>query len=105
ALVTDTVAVPAGAAASGPPRLADGTLAGSVLTMENAVSNVVRIGAAELAGAIRSASTTPARLLGLHDRGVIAVGLRADMTALARHGDGAWRVASVWVAGRRAWPR
>ena len=53
-----------------------------------------------LVDAVRAASTTPARLLGLDDRGAIAPGRRADLVALEPDGDGAWRVASVWVAGR-----
>jgi len=101
ALVTDSVAVVPGAET--PPRLADGTLAGSVLTMPAAVSNAVRVGAVGLADALRSASSTPARLLGLHDRGSIAPGRRADLVALAG-GGGAWGVEAVWVAGSRVWP-
>jgi len=116
ALVTDAVAATAGTGQ--PPRLPDGRLAGSVLTVPRAVSNVVHHGAATLADAVASASTTPARLLGLGDRGVIAPGRRADLVALAPgppgraggggHGGGGdvgpWTVSSVWVAGVRAWP-
>jgi len=101
ALVTDAVATTAGA---GPPRLADGTLAGSVLTMDAAVSNVVNHSAVSVADAVQAASTTPARLLGLADRGAIAPGRRADLVALEPTGAGAWRVQSVWVAGASAWP-
>jgi N-acetylglucosamine-6-phosphate deacetylase len=101
ALVTD--AVPS-AAGSPPPRLDDGTLAGSVLTMDAAISNVVRHSGVSLADAVKAASTTPARLLGLEDRGVIALGRRADLVALEPE-DGSWRVASVWVAGTAAWKR
>jgi N-acetylglucosamine-6-phosphate deacetylase len=95
ALVTDAVASPPGAE---PPRLPDGTLAGSVLTMDRAVSNTVEHSAVALADAVEAASTTPARLLGLSDRGAIAPGLRADLVTLERVGGG-WRVASVWVSG------
>jgi N-acetylglucosamine-6-phosphate deacetylase len=103
ALVTDAVAAPRD---GGPPRLADGTLAGSVLTMERAVSNVVHHSFVALADAVTAASTTPARLLGLGDRGALVPGRRADLVALepAGTGNGAWRVATVWVAGARAWP-
>ncbi len=99
ALVTDAVA------SSGPvpPRLADGTLAGSVLTMERAVSNVVGRSGRSLDDALRAASTTPARLLGLADRGAIAPGRRADLVALEPGPEGGWRVATVWVAGAEAW--
>jgi N-acetylglucosamine-6-phosphate deacetylase len=95
ALVTDAVASSPGVE---PPRLPDGTLAGSVLRMDRAVSNTVEHSAIALADAVAAASTTPARLLGLSDRGAIAPGRRADLVTL-EHVDGAWRVASVWVSG------
>jgi N-acetylglucosamine-6-phosphate deacetylase len=79
----------------GAPRRPDGTLAGSTLTMDQAIRNVVRSGAADLATALAAASATPARLLGLTDRGVIAVGARADLVALDRD----LGVAAVWVGG------
>lgn len=63
------------------PRLADGTLAGSVLRMDQAVANAVRWGAS-LRDASRMASTTPVRVLGLRDRGEIRPGLRADLCVL-----------------------
>ena len=111
ALVTDAVATSAGstvagsavAGSAGPPRLADGTLAGSVLTMDGAVSNVVSHCDVALTDAVAAASTTPARLLGLDDRGALAPGRRADLVALEEKGDGRWGVASVWVAGTPAW--
>jgi N-acetylglucosamine-6-phosphate deacetylase len=100
ALVTDAVAAIPG---EGAPRLPDGTLAGSVLWMDRAVSNVVHHGGVSLADAVQAASTTPARLLRLDDRGAIAPGRRADLVALEPVGDDAWRVATVWVGGARAW--
>jgi N-acetylglucosamine-6-phosphate deacetylase len=108
ALVTDAVATQAGPIRPGalepaPPRLADGTLAGSVLSMERAVSNVVGHCGVSLSDASASASTTPARLLGLHDRGAIVAGRRADLVALEPVGDRSWRVARVWVGGVEAW--
>jgi len=110
ALVTDAVAVPGAAPHRGelqgltaPPRLSDGTLAGSVLTMARAVSNVVGHSDVALADAVRAASSTPARLLGLDDRGSIEPGRRADLVALEPTADDAWRVVSVWVAGDEAW--
>jgi N-acetylglucosamine-6-phosphate deacetylase len=100
ALVTDAVAAAPG---RGAPRLPDGTLAGSVLTMDRAVSNVVHHSDVSLADAVHAASTTPARLLGLDDRGAITPGRRADLVALEPVGDDSWRVATVWIAGTRAW--
>src|SRR5581483_4810593 len=46
------------------PRLPDGTLAGSALTMDRAIANVVRHAGVPLADALRAASTTPADLVG-----------------------------------------
>jgi N-acetylglucosamine-6-phosphate deacetylase len=79
----------------GAPRLDDGTLAGSVLTMDTAVANVVNRCGVSLESAIRSASTTPAALLGLVDRGAIEVGRRADLVALDRD----LRCAATWIGG------
>ncbi len=83
--------------ASGAPRLADGTLAGSALTMDQAIRNVVERCDVSLADAVAAASTVPAHLLGLDDRGAIAVGRRADLVAL----DDAGFVGGVWLAGDR----
>ena len=106
-LVTDAVAaVPAARAADGaaPPRLADGTLAGSVLTMADAVSNVVRASGVALADAVQAASATPARLLGLDDRGSIESGRRADLVALEPTGGGGAPCRSGWRGTRRGAP-
>ena len=64
-------------------RVADGgALAGSTLTMDEAVRNAVHAGIA-LPDAVAMASTTPARVLGLADRvGAVAAGLRADLVVL-----------------------
>jgi len=79
----------------GVPRLADGTLAGSVLRMDQAVRNLVRWGI-PLRDAVLAASRTPARLLGLSDRGGLAPGWRADLAVLGSDG----RVRLTLVAGR-----
>ena len=71
-----------GRPAEEPPRMADGTLVGSVLRMDRAVANTVGAAGVALAEAVAAASTTPARLLGLADRGAIAPGRRADLVAL-----------------------
>jgi N-acetylglucosamine-6-phosphate deacetylase len=63
-------------------RLADGTLAGSVLTLDRAVRNLVQTAGATVAEALRMASETPAALLGLADRGRLAAGALADVVLL-----------------------
>jgi N-acetylglucosamine-6-phosphate deacetylase len=60
---------------------ASGTIAGSTLTMDAALRRAVHSGLSMLE-ASAMASSTPARLLGLADRGAIAAGLRADLVLL-----------------------
>ncbi len=61
----------------------DGTLAGAHLSMADAVDTMVRSAGASLADALRMASTTPARALGLnHELGLIKPGQRASLTLL-----------------------
>jgi N-acetylglucosamine-6-phosphate deacetylase len=62
-------------------RLADGTLAGSTLTMDQALRNLVGLGL-PLAEASRRCSTIAAEHLGLTDRGRLAPGARADVVVL-----------------------
>lgn len=64
-------------------RLADGTLAGSVLTMNRAVKTFMNSTGCALPEAVRAASLSPARLLGIDDRkGSIAPGRDADLVIL-----------------------
>ncbi len=78
-------------------RLADGTLAGSTLTMERALRNAVAIGV-PVDRAVSMATTIPAEVAGLHDRGRLAPGARADLVAIDR---ASLTVRSVWIAGER----
>ncbi len=78
------------------PRTADGVLAGSVLRMDEAVRNLVAFTGCSTADAAGAASTTPARLLGRPDVGVISPGALADVVVL----DAGSRVAATIVAGR-----
>jgi N-acetylglucosamine-6-phosphate deacetylase len=64
-------------------RLADGTLAGSTLTMDQALRNLVSIGLT-LADAARRVSTNAADYLGETRRGRIAPGCFADLVVLDR---------------------
>ena len=66
----------------GVARLAvSGTIAGSTLTMDAAMRRAVQCGLS-MSDVVTMVSTTPARLLGLADRGHIAVGMRADLVVL-----------------------
>jgi N-acetylglucosamine-6-phosphate deacetylase len=62
-------------------RLADGTLAGSVLTMDGALLNLLSLGL-PMAEASARLSTIPARYLGLPDRGQIVTGAAADIVVV-----------------------
>jgi N-acetylglucosamine-6-phosphate deacetylase len=67
---------------------ADGKLAGSVLTMDKAVQNVMKFTSCDLWHAVRLATLNPARTAGLApQRGTITVGAFADMVALSPRGD------------------
>ena len=68
---------------SGTPRLADGTLAGSVLTMNEAFINILTFTGCTVPEAVRMAATTPARLVGEGRRkGRLAPDYAADVTVL-----------------------
>jgi N-acetylglucosamine-6-phosphate deacetylase len=78
----------------GAMRLADGTLAGSALTMDQALRNLLTVGLSLREASARLA-TIPAGYLGLPDRGVIAPSASADLVVL----DAARRVRRVIVEG------
>ncbi|HZX00399.1 MAG TPA: N-acetylglucosamine-6-phosphate deacetylase [Trueperaceae bacterium] len=80
----------------GAARLADGTLAGSVLTMDKAVRNAVASGLS-VAAAVALATAVPADYLGLNDRGRLVEGARADLVVL----DDELRVEQVHMLGRQ----
>ncbi len=64
-------------------RLPDGTLAGSLLSMDQAVRNMVTFSGCSLSEAVQMASLNPARLLGIdHVFGKIAPGYQADLVIL-----------------------
>lgn len=82
----------------GRTRNARGSIAGSVITMHDAVRLMLSLGISELDVA-RMASRNPARLLGVDkDYGSIEEGKRADLTALDREGN----VRLTLVGGRIA---
>jgi len=77
-------------------RLADGTLAGSTLTMDQALRNLVDGLGLGLAEASRRVSTHAASYLGMTDRGMLRVGALADVVVL----DAQLRVRRVVVEGQ-----
>jgi N-acetylglucosamine-6-phosphate deacetylase len=67
---------------------ANGSLAGSVLTMDRAVRNVTRFSDWTLRDAVRAATLNPARAVQMSaDHGVLAPGARADFTILNAAGE------------------
>jgi len=65
---------------AGQARLADGTLAGSTLTMNQAVQNFIEFTGCSLPAAVKTASLNPARLLGVQDcKGSLEAGKDADI--------------------------
>lgn len=64
-------------------RLADGTLAGSILPLDQALRNLISFTGCSLPEALATVTSTPARLLGIdHERGRITEGAIADMLLL-----------------------
>ena len=77
-------------------RLADGTLAGSCLTMDQAFTNLVDALGLTLQQASRYVSTHAAQYLGLSDRGQIIKGYFADIVVM----DADLRIRDVYVQGQ-----
>ncbi|MFM8648372.1 MAG: N-acetylglucosamine-6-phosphate deacetylase [Actinomycetota bacterium] len=80
----------------GAPRLTDGTLAGSALSMDEAIRVCVNAGV-PWSSAVVAATTNVADFLGLADRGRIEVGRRADLVAF----DSGYEMVGVWSLGER----
>lgn len=76
-------------------RLADGTLAGSIVTMDTAVRNLVGWSHASLADALHMATAVPARVIDEQHRGVLRAGAFADITVW----DSNLRVEETIIAG------
>ncbi len=79
-------------------RLPDGRLAGSVLALDEAVGNLAAATRCPADDAIATVTSTPARLLGLPDRGRLERGAHADLVLLTEE----LRVAATFVGGRLA---
>ncbi len=121
-LITDRVAEPGSPAEGAPPeadppattsaseraarfarRQPSGGLTGTGAGMADMVASCVCGAGVDLGAAIAAASTTPARLLSLTDRGALEVGRRADVVELVD--SGSWMaVRRVWIAGELAGP-
>ena len=67
--------------------LVDGKLAGSVLTMDRAVRNVMEFAHWDLQQTLRLATLNPARVVGLSNRGKLAAGAEADFVVLSPGGE------------------
>mgnify|MGYP001243163419 CR=1 FL=1 len=84
-------------ARGGKVTLPDGRLAGSLLTLDQAVRNVIQFAEIPLWQAVRMASLTPAQSLGIDDKlGSIEPGKQADLVVTDQN----LQVRTVWVKGR-----
>jgi N-acetylglucosamine-6-phosphate deacetylase len=79
--------------------LDDGTIAGSVLTMDRAFAKLVTMMGLSLVDAATVCATTPARALRLQGLGVISPGATADLVVLDRD----LRVVHTFLAGSLVW--
>lgn len=80
----------------GVARLENGTIAGSILTLNRAVMNAREFGALSLNDALKMATTNPARVLGLWNIGGLNVGADADIVIM----DDAGNVSLTMAAGK-----
>lgn len=76
-------------------RLSDGRLAGSILSLDTALRNLITFTGCSINEAIATVTCTPARLLNLSERGQIAPGFSADLVLLTSD----LQVAKTIVAG------
>lgn len=104
-LITDRVQPLPGAASFGSGalvddgaavRLPDGSLAGSCLTLDQAIRNACRYADVPLLDAVAACTLRPARLLGLEsEHGTLRPGSRADLVLLDADG----HVLETWIGG------
>jgi N-acetylglucosamine-6-phosphate deacetylase len=80
-------------------RLDDGTMAGSVATMDVVFQRLVTQVGMDLVSAATVCATTPARTMGLAGCGLLAAGAPADLAILDRQ----LNVVETWIGGRRVW--
>jgi N-acetylglucosamine-6-phosphate deacetylase len=80
-------------------KLDDGTVAGSVATMDRVFRCLVTQCGLDVREAAQLCATTPARELGLVGFGAIAPGGVADLTVISAH----YAPAQTWIGGELAW--
>src|SRR5579863_8132811 len=100
-LTTDAMPISEGIVAlGGVARNQDGTIAGSLLTLDQAVRNLMSATGITLAEAVACATWAPARAIGLDDEiGSLREGMRSDLTVWDRK----HRVSHVFVGGTLAY--
>ncbi|KAE9987961.1 hypothetical protein EG328_000905 [Venturia inaequalis] len=75
------------------------TLIGAVSTVDNAVKNLIKWSACNVAEAVRCVTENVADMMGVLDRGVLVEGRRGDFVVLDDEGT----VLETWVAGKQVW--
>jgi N-acetylglucosamine-6-phosphate deacetylase len=81
-------------------RLADGRLAGSRLTLDRALRNLIEFARVTPLAAVAACTLRPARVLGIEaERGSLRAGARADLALF----DDALRLRETWIDGRRVY--
>ena len=88
-------------AGAGTALLPDGTIAGSLLTMDRAFQNLVGQVGLSLVDAATMCATTPARELGLVGHGILTPGAVADLVVL----DAQLAVVQTYIAGQLVYAR
>jgi N-acetylglucosamine-6-phosphate deacetylase len=81
--------------------LDDGTIAGSIWTMDRAFRTLAERMEFSLVDAAAMCSTTPAREMGLVGHGILAVGAVADLVVL----DAQFSVVQTYIGGQLAYSR
>ena len=78
----------------------DGTISGSILGEDKALRNLIKFTGCSLEQALPTLTSTPARVLGLPDRGKIQVGYKADLLVLDSNLEVVTTIASGKIAYR-----
>lgn len=86
---------------NGIAEMSDGTLAGSTVTMDSTLRNMLSMLPVKVEDVIPSLTINPARALGLDDRGSIERGKRADFVLADR----SLHVISTYVRGKKVYQR